>query len=122
MEVGKGMRTEGWRRLWIFTKVIGAIAAAGYALDGITQTIAAHPDTSPLTGGQILIGGIIAGGVAYGFLTAVEWVAKGFFKPTPPESPVTQDIVSENPRVAASDMPSMLSLTTPEDSKRRDLH
>jgi len=116
------MRTEGWRRLWIFTKAIGAIAAAGYVLDGITQTVAAHPDMPALTGGQILIGGIVAGGIAYGFLTAVEWVAKGFFSPPPSTSPMSPENVSEVPKLVASDTSSMLSLTSLEDSKRRDLH
>lgn len=71
---------NGWQRLWELVKCLAAIAAAIWGVTSYAQAVpwpANTPaDISRVTG--MFLTAVIGGGIAYGALTAIEWVYRGF--------------------------------------------
>lgn len=83
------MHGEGWRRLWELMKWLASIGiglfVAFYVID-MLHTAVLNPSTPQPTAGQIVTGGLFAGGIVgsatFGLLYALEWVYRGF-RPLP---------------------------------------
>lgn len=94
------MNGEGWRRLWELLKWLGAIAVGIFCANEVAQTLPVPTATSSPTAGQVLFGLLIAalipGGIAFGFLSLLEWVYRGF-RPLPPT------LASEKPQIEATE-------------------
>jgi len=76
------MHGEGWRRLWELLKSLTAIAVGVFCANEVAQTLPVPTADSSPTAGQVLTGlaivAVIAGGLVFGFLSALEWVYRGF--------------------------------------------
>jgi len=83
---------EGWRRLWVFVKWCVSIAAGIYSAGNLA---AVAPPATNDSGFPVFMGAALAGLITFGFLSALEWVYRGFrplVSPTaePPATPARE--------------------------------
>lgn len=73
---------NGWQRLWLLAKWLTAIGVGLIAANAMAETLPSVQSGNRPSPGQILIGlglgGVIAGGIAFSMLHALEWVYRGF--------------------------------------------
>lgn len=103
------MHTEGWRRLWELTKWVVSIAVGLWCANAFAQTLPPPSNDSTPTAGQIVVGLLLAGGITggstFGFLSALEWVYRGFRPlPTAPTEE-TPPLVLNTPESAQAPLP-----------------
>lgn len=79
------MHGEGWRRLWELVKWLASIGVGVACFITLIPKNPLPTESAP-SAGQILIGVLIASGIAggatFGLLSALEWVYRGF-RPLP---------------------------------------
>lgn len=80
------MYAEGWRRLWNLLKWLTAIGIGLWSVYNSVPVLDAQAAKTPVTPGQMMIGVIflaaVPGAITFGFLSALEWVYRGF-RPLP---------------------------------------
>jgi len=108
---------DGWQRLWILTKWLASIPVALWAVSEFAEALPNTPAGPSLEPGQVLIGmifvALVAGGAVFGFLSALEWVYRGF-RPLP-DAPATEATTVKTPQPAETDA---LLLAPPDAGKK----
>lgn len=73
---------DGWQRLWVLVKWLAAIAAGIYSGGMLHQASLISPEAEKNLGIGLLLGAVLAGMIVFLFLSALEWVYRGF-RPLP---------------------------------------
>jgi hypothetical protein len=102
MERAELDQLDGWQRLWVFFKWITTLGVAFYCMTSV-PSLPGTPGEAPPTAGTILLGLLIAGGVCgvavYLFLSALEWVYRGF-RPLPTNATnIASSLITEQHQV-----------------------